>query len=98
MVDFFFQVTDYVQVPSNKCGLIIGKGGETIKNINARKNYIADVEVEVILTSQNLETVNLEENPLNKNIFEELEKSSSVSSVRIVLSARQQEEWEDLSI
>jgi len=70
----------------------------SIKNINARKNYIADVEVEVILTSQNLETVNLEENPLNKNIFEELEKSSSVSSVRIVLSARQQEEWEDLSI
>jgi far upstream element-binding protein len=29
------QHTDYVQVPSNKCGLIIGKGGETIKNINA---------------------------------------------------------------
>ena len=28
------QATEYVQVPSNKCGLIIGKGGETIKNIN----------------------------------------------------------------
>ena len=27
--------TDYVTVPSNKCGLVIGKGGETIKNINA---------------------------------------------------------------
>jgi len=29
------QHQDYVLVPSNKCGLIIGKGGETIKNINA---------------------------------------------------------------
>ena len=28
------QHTDYVLVPSNKCGLIIGKGGETIKQIN----------------------------------------------------------------
>eukprot|EP00094_Tigriopus_californicus_P008162 TCALIF_07858-PA protein Name:"Similar to Fubp1 Far upstream element-binding protein 1 (Mus musculus)" AED:0.11 eAED:0.11 QI:0/0/0/0.4/1/1/5/0/564 len=28
------QATEYVQVPSNKCGLVIGKGGETIKNIN----------------------------------------------------------------
>ncbi len=27
--------TDYVMVPSNKVGLVIGKGGETIKNINA---------------------------------------------------------------
>eukprot|EP00095_Tigriopus_kingsejongensis_P003499 maker-scaffold373_size192110-snap-gene-0.39 protein:Tk03499 transcript:maker-scaffold373_size192110-snap-gene-0.39-mRNA-1 annotation:"far upstream element-binding protein 1" len=28
------QTTEYVQVPANKCGLVIGKGGETIKNIN----------------------------------------------------------------
>ena len=28
------QHTDYVLVPSNKCGLVIGKGGETIKQIN----------------------------------------------------------------
>ena len=31
---FILQCTDYVQVPSNKYGLIIGKGGETIKQIN----------------------------------------------------------------
>jgi len=28
------QFTDYVAVPSNKCGLIIGKGGESVKYIN----------------------------------------------------------------
>ena len=27
------QHTDYVLVPSNKCGLVIGKGGETIKQV-----------------------------------------------------------------
>jgi len=69
-----------------------------IKNINARKNYIADVEVEVILANNNLESIDLEENPLNKTTFEELERASRVSSVKISLTARQQEDWEDLSI
>ena len=32
--DYGNQHTEYVQVPANKCGLVIGKGGETIKNIN----------------------------------------------------------------
>ena len=27
------QHTDYVLVPSNKCGLVIGKGGKTIKQV-----------------------------------------------------------------
>ena len=27
------QHTDYVLVPTNKCGLVIGKGGETIKQV-----------------------------------------------------------------
>ena len=27
--------TDYVTVPADKCGLVIGRGGETIKNINS---------------------------------------------------------------
>ena len=44
MVDFFLQVTDYVQVPSDKCGLIIGKGGETIKNINASCGVHCEVD------------------------------------------------------
>jgi hypothetical protein len=28
------QHQDYVSIPASKCGLVIGKGGETIKNIN----------------------------------------------------------------
>jgi len=32
--DFGGQHEDYVSVPASKCGLVIGKGGETIKNIN----------------------------------------------------------------
>ena len=27
------QVTEETQIPNNKCGLVIGKGGETIKMI-----------------------------------------------------------------
>jgi hypothetical protein len=32
------QHQDYVSVPTSKCGLIIGKGGETIKSINQVRN------------------------------------------------------------
>lgn len=32
--DYGGQHEDYVSVPASKCGLVIGKGGETIKNIN----------------------------------------------------------------
>jgi len=35
--DFGGQHEDYVSVPASKCGLVIGKGGETIKNINQVK-------------------------------------------------------------
>ena len=38
------QATEYVQVPSNKCGLIIGKGGETIKNINMTSGAHCEVD------------------------------------------------------
>ena len=38
------QHTDYVQVPSNKCGLIIGKGGETIKHINQSTGAHCEVD------------------------------------------------------
>ena len=32
--DYGSQHEDFVPVPASKCGLVIGKGGETIKNIN----------------------------------------------------------------
>ena len=42
--DYGGQVTDYVSIPSNKCGLIIGKGGETIKNINQQSGAHCEVD------------------------------------------------------
>ncbi len=36
--------TDYVTIPSNKVGLVIGKGGETIKNINATSGAHCEID------------------------------------------------------
>merc|ERR1719336_481064 len=36
--------TDYITIPSNKCGLVIGKGGETIKNINSSTGAHCEVD------------------------------------------------------
>lgn len=66
-----------------------------IIQINAKKNFIADVEVEVLSTCGSLETLNLEENPLSRECQDKL---SSVTSVRIKFTPRELEEWEDLSI
>ena len=71
----------------------------SLKTILARKNYLADVDVEIILGASNLETIDLEENPLSKKTYDELSQlSGSDTRVRILLSPRTQEDWEDLSI
>jgi len=71
----------------------------SLKTILARKNYLADVDVEIILGASNLETIDIEENPLSKKTYDEMsELSGSESRVRILLSPRTQEDWEDLSI
>jgi len=67
----------------------------SLNKVNASKNFIADVEIEAMVSCPNLEHINLEENPLNKNVYEELAK---ISSIRVLLSPREQEEWEDLSV
>jgi len=67
----------------------------SLNKVNASKNFIADVEIEAMLSLGNLEHVNLEENPINKPVYEELAK---ITSIRVVLSPREQEDWEDLSI
>jgi hypothetical protein len=65
-----------------------------LKSINARKNFLAEVEFETVAGSS-LETLNLEENPLSKVSYEE---QSRVERVKVLLSPREQEDWEDLSI
>merc|ERR1712037_66247 len=62
--------------------------------IVASKNFIADVEVEALKFLPNLEHVNVEGNPLKKDVHDQL---SQVTSIRVILSPREQEEWEDLS-
>jgi len=64
-----------------------------IMKINAMKNFIADVEVEVI--SETLEDLNLEDNPLSRDCQDNL---STITNVRILMTPREMEEWEDLSI
>ena len=66
-----------------------------IIQINAKKNFIADVEVEVISTCGSLESLNLEENPLTRDCQEKLE---NVTGVTIKITPKELEEWEDLSI
>ena len=67
----------------------------TLIKVVASKNFIADIEVEALDRLPALEHLNLEENPLKKEVHDELSK---VTRVRVILSAREQEEWEDLSI
>jgi len=67
----------------------------SLNKVNASKNFIADVEIEAMLSLGNLVHVNLEENPINKPVYEELAK---ITAIRVVLSPREQEDWEDLSI
>ena len=68
----------------------------SLVEINARKNYVAELDVEAMVTGLgSLETLNLEENPINKKSYDELE---GVTKVRVLLSPRSAEEWEDLSI
>ena len=68
-----------------------------IHSLSARNNFIADVDIEMIESagSNSLEYLNLEENPLTRETQEALE---NIQSIRIVVTPKELEEWEDLSI
>ena len=66
----------------------------TLIKVVASKNFIADIEVEALSFLPALEHLNLEGNPLKKEVHDEL---SRITSIRVILSPREQEEWEDLS-
>ena len=79
-------------------GTAEGVPGEmpSLVEINARRNYVAELDLEAMVAGLcSLESLNLEENPVNKNTYEELER---LTKVRVLLSPRNTEEWEDLSI
>jgi len=66
-----------------------------IIQINAANNSITDVEVELISTCESLENLNLEENPLTRDCQDNL---SFIAKKQILMTPRELEEWEDLSI
>ena len=78
----------FVQLPSCLTDL------PQLKSINASKNFVAEVEIEAVVAS-GLETLNLEGNPLSKSCYDEM---LGLTTVRVLLSPREQEDWEDLSI
>ncbi|KAL3279823.1 hypothetical protein HHI36_017328 [Cryptolaemus montrouzieri] len=66
-----------------------------LKELNASNNHIVDFEVECLKEAPALETADLSNNPLARNCYNELERCSKV---RITLSPREIEDWEDLTV
>jgi len=79
----------FVQLPP-----VLAEVPSLIKVI-ASKNFIADVEVESLEALPALEHLDLEQNPLRKETYDSLAK---MTSCRVILSPKEQEDWEDLSI
>ena len=90
-------VLETINIASNSCIQLPPVLAEipSLRRVNASKNFIADVEVEALDHLPMLEHLDLEGNPLKKDVHDQL---SRVTSVRVILSPREQEEWEDLSI
>ena len=80
---------NFVEIPSVLMEI------ETITDINAKNNFIAEVNDNELETSDSLEVVNLEGNPLSTRCRERMQR---ISRIRVVLSDKKLEEWEDLSI
>ena len=66
-----------------------------INKSNSNFLIISDVEAELISTCESLENLNLEENPLTRDCQDNL---SFISKKQILMTPRELEEWEDLSI
>lgn len=65
-------------------------------HLDAKKNFIADIDIEMLEGAANtLETINLEENPLSRETQDAL---TIFNTIRITVTQRGVEEWEDLSI
>lgn len=63
-----------------------------LKYLNAQNNHILDVEVERIVEAPSLEEMDLQENPLTLRSHNNL---SDLTMLRIKLTPRQKEDWED---
>ncbi|KAH0952662.1 hypothetical protein HN011_006457 [Eciton burchellii] len=66
-----------------------------LKQLLANNNFIIDVDVEKLRHAPALEFVDLQANPLLPRLYDLL---CTLTGVRIELSPRQVEEWEDLNV
>ena len=66
-----------------------------LSEINVSSNFIAEIDDEAVESHSNLQELNVEGNPLSNNCHEKL---SSILKLKIKLSDKVFEEWEDLSI
>ena len=80
---------NFVEIPSVLLEM------QSITHINAKSNFIAEVNDEDLENSGSLEEVNLEDNPLTNACHDSLQR---VVKIRILMSDKKMEDWEDLSI
>ncbi|XP_063614712.1 leucine-rich repeat protein SHOC-2-like isoform X2 [Penaeus indicus] len=66
-----------------------------VKAIFVNNNYIMDLEVEEVQKAKTLEELDVRENPLTRKSHDGLGK---ITSVRVTLTPRELEEWEDLDV
>ncbi|KAG5875327.1 hypothetical protein JTB14_018735 [Gonioctena quinquepunctata] len=66
-----------------------------LRTLNASNNHIVDIDVDYLRESPCLETIDLTNNPLAPRIYEQL---STINNISILLSPREKEDWEDLTI
>ena len=67
----------------------------TISEVKANNNFIAEIDEESLETHESLEELQLAGNPLNQSSHDRLSK---IETIKIFLSPRNLEDWEDLSI
>merc|ERR1711913_105333 len=90
----FLNLTE-LNVSTNRLSTLPAELSQCVTDINAKTNYIAEVDDEEIENSESLEFLNIEENPLSPSCRDKLQR---IDRVRIIMTERKLEEWEDLSI
>lgn len=63
--------------------------------LHANHNHIVEVDADRLKSSPSLQEVDLQENPLSRSCHNALQK---VTSLRVLISEREVEDWEDLTV
>ncbi|KAF7278853.1 hypothetical protein GWI33_007916 [Rhynchophorus ferrugineus] len=66
-----------------------------LNTLKANDNRIVDVEIDYLTEAPALESADLQRNPITPRIHDQL---SRVTKISVILSPRQTEDWEDLTI